>query len=410
MSRSILVVYRPAAGRYLAQFRAVAEAATELGVQTVVLLPEGEQAPETEGYPTYHADLEDTAAFRAAVDRVVAEHRLVRIFPLFEGDVLPAARARRDHGICGLTPDQALNFRDKNVMHRRAEELGVRVARSARPDTIGAVAEFAEQVGYPVVVKPYAGWACGSTYRVDDRAALDRVWAEMGDDRHEYRVEEFVSGSEYHVDSLTRGGEMVFEQLSKYTYSILEYKDEPGGTISRKHDLTADERRIIELNATILHGFGMATGVAHAEFFLTDAGEVVFGEVGARAGGGSIVPAVLAGRGINLAGEWCRLELDPGHTPDAVLGPEIGTEYLGSSRFGRITVISSRAELMELENVLDADVWKSVGDVLAPPTRSNDVLGWYVCSGRDFEDIKARFKVVRDAFRVETAAPEGGAG
>ncbi|MFE1787975.1 hypothetical protein ACFW7J_06180 [Streptomyces sp. NPDC059525] len=80
-------------------------------------------------------------------------------------------------------------------MHRRAEELGVRVARSCRPDTVGAVAEFADQVGYPVVVKPYAGWACGSTYRVDDREELDRVWAEMGDDRHEYRVEEFIRGT-----------------------------------------------------------------------------------------------------------------------------------------------------------------------------------------------------------------------
>lgn len=406
MSRSILVVYRPEVGRYLAQFRAVAEAAADLGVRTVVLLPEGGQAAETEGFPTYHADLEDAAAFRAAVARVVADHRPERIFPLFEGDVLPAARARRDHGIPGLTPDEALNFRDKNVMHRRAEELGVRVARSTRPDTVGAVAEFAEQVGYPVVIKPYAGWACGSTYRVDDRAALDRVWAQMRDDRHEYRVEEFVSGAEYHVDSLMRGTQIVFEQLSKYTYSILEYKDEPGGTISRKYDLTEPEQRIVGLNAEILRGFGMVTGVAHAEFFLTDAGEVVFGEVGARAGGGSIVPAVIAGRGINLAGEWCRLELDPAHTPDAVLGPEVGTEYLGTSGFGTITDISSRAELMELENVLDADVWKSVGDVLAPPTRSNDVLGWYVCSGRDFEDISARFKVVRDAFRVRTVTEE----
>lgn len=402
MNRSILVVYRPAAGRYTAQFRSVVEAARGLGVATVVLLPAGELAPEAEGLAQYHADLEDTAAVRAAVDRIVTEHRVERIFPLFEGDVLPASRSRRDHGIPGLTPDQALNFRDKNVMHRRAEELGVRVARSCRPDTVGAVAEFAEEVGYPVVIKPYAGWACGSTYRVDDRAALDRVWAEMGDDRHEYRVEEFVRGTEYHVDSLFQDGEPVFEQLSRYTYSILEYRDEPGGTISRKYDLSPAEQRILELNTVVLRGFGLRTGVVHAEFFLLDDGEVVFGEAGARAGGGSIVPAIEAGRGINLAGEWCKLELDPAHRPAARLGPEIGTEYLASGAYGRITAITTPAELTALEAVLDADVWKAVGDVLAPPTRSNDVLGWYVCEGADFEDVRARFKTVRDAFRVET--------
>ncbi|PCG81917.1 ATP-dependent carboxylate-amine ligase [Streptomyces sp. WZ.A104] len=403
MSRSILVVYRPAAGRYTAQFRSVVEAAAELGVATVVLLPTGWEAPETKGLACYHADLDDTAAVRAAVDDIHAEHPIERIFPLFEGDVLPASRSRRDHGIPGLTPDQALNFRDKNVMHRRAEELGVRVARSCRPDTVTAVAEFAEEAGYPVVIKPYAGWACGDTYRVDSRDDLDRVWEAMGDDRHEYRVEEFIRGTEYHVDSLFQNGEVVFEQLSQYTYSVLEYLDEPGGTISRKHGLSEREQRILDLNAVVLRGFGLSTGVVHAEFFLPDdGGDPVFGEAGARAGGGSIVPAIEAGRGINLAGEWCRLELDPDHRPAARLGPEIGTEYLGSPKYGRITAITTPEELTALDTVLDADVWKSVGDVLAAPTASNDVLGWYVCEGTDFEDVRARFKTVRDAFRVET--------
>ncbi|MDH6463396.1 formate-dependent phosphoribosylglycinamide formyltransferase (GAR transformylase) [Micromonospora sp. A200] len=413
MNRSILVVYRPAAGRYATQFRSVVAAAAELGVAAVALIPTGQPAAEVAGLPCYRADLDDPEAVRSVVAEIVAAHPVERIFPLFEGDVLTAARCRRDHGIPGLDPEQALTFRDKNVMHRRATELGVPVARSCRPDTVGAVAEFAAEVGYPVVVKPYAGWACGDTHRVDSAEDLDRVWPLVADARHDYRVEEYVRGVEYHVDSLLCDGEVVFEQLSRYTYSILEFRDEPGGTVSRKHDLTPAERRILAANGTVLRGFGMRTGVAHVEFFLRDDGEVVFGEAAARAGGGSIVPAIQAGRGINLAGEWCRLELDPGHVPAATLGPEIGTEYLCSDRYGRITAITTAEELRALDSVLDADVWKSVGDVLAPPTASNDVLGWYVCEGRDFDDVRARFKTVRDSFQVRTApvdvAPAGAA-
>ncbi|WP_435589961.1 ATP-grasp domain-containing protein [Micromonospora aurantiaca (nom. illeg.)] len=402
MNRAILIVYRPAAGRYAAQFRSVVAAATDLGVDSVVLLPTGGPAPETAGLPCHRADLDDPEAVRAAVAAIVADRPIERIFPLFEGDVLTAARCRRDHGIPGLDPEQALAFRDKNVMHRRAVELGVPVARSCRPDTIGAVAEFAAEVGWPVVVKPHAGWACGDTHRVDSADDLARVWPLVADARHDYRVEEYVRGAEYHVDSLLRDGEVVFEQLSRYTYSVLEFRDEPGGTISRKHDLTPAEQRILTASAGLLRGFGMHTGVAHVEFFLRDDGEVVFGEAAARAGGGSIVPAIEAGRGINLAGEWCRLELDPGHRPAAALGAETGTEYLCSDRYGRITAITTADELRALDSVLDADVWKGVGDVLAPPTASNDVLGWYVCEGRDFDDVRARFKTIRDAFQVRT--------
>ncbi|MEH0830204.1 ATP-grasp domain-containing protein, partial [Micromonospora sp. CPCC 205714] len=285
MNRAILIVYRPAAGRYAAQFRSVVAAATDLGVDSVVLLPTGQPAPETAGLSCHRADLDDPDAVRAAVAAIVADRPIERIFPLFEGDVLTAARCRRDHGIPGLDPEQALAFRDKNVMHRRAVELGVPVARSCRPDTIGAVAEFAAEVGWPVVVKPYAGWACGDTHRVDSADDLARVWPLVADARHDYRVEEYVRGAEYHVDSLLRDGEVVFEQLSRYTYSVLEFRDEPGGTISRKHDLTPAERRILTANAGLLRGFGMRTGVAHVEFFLRDDGEVIFGEAAARAGG-----------------------------------------------------------------------------------------------------------------------------
>ncbi|PWW58254.1 ATP-grasp domain-containing protein [Actinokineospora spheciospongiae] len=404
MNRAVVVVYRPEGGRYRSQLRAVVAQAKRLGREPIALLPEGWSTAETRGLITYHADLDDEADATAAFDLVCAEHDVERVFPLFEGDVLPASRWRKKHGIPGLLPDQALNFRDKNVMHLRAEELGVRVARSCQPHTLGTVLQFADEVGFPVVVKPAAGWACGGTHRVDSEADLRRVWGVVGDDRHHYRVEEFIHGAEYHVDVLVQDGQTRFEQLSKYTYSILDYRDEPGGTISRKYDLSPVERGILELNAVVLNGFELRTGVSHAEYFVRDDGEIVFGEAAARAGGGSIVPAIEAGCGINLAGEWCALELDPTHRPPTRLGPEIGTEYLSTDQVGPIVSMSTRADLLAIDSVLDAQLWKQVGDVLQPPTASNDVLGWYVCRGTGEEDIRGRFKTIRDRFVVRTGA------
>jgi biotin carboxylase len=277
------------------------------------------------------------------------------------------------------------------------------VARSCRPDTIGAVRELAAEVGYPIVIKPHAGWACGNTYRVDSDEELDRIWELMGDDRDGYRVEQFIHGTEFHVDSLMRDGEIVFAQLSRYTYSVLDFRSEPGGTVSRKYGLSPAERAILTENATVLMGFGMSTGVAHVEFFLRAGDDaVVLGEAAARAGGGSIVPMIEAGSGINLAGEWCRLELDPGHTVTVTGDSEIGTEYLTCDQVGRIVEITTAEELMSVDSVRDASVWKKVGDVLAPPTASNDVLGWYVCTGTGFDDVRERFARIRTRFQVRT--------
>lgn len=107
MNRSILVIYRPAAGRYTAQLRSVVEAATDLGVQPVVLLPTGwEEAPEVAGLPRYHADLDDTAAVRAVIDTICAEHGIERIFPSSRATSCPPAAA------AGTTPSPA-SFRTR---------------------------------------------------------------------------------------------------------------------------------------------------------------------------------------------------------------------------------------------------------------------------------------------------------
>jgi biotin carboxylase len=405
VGRSILVVYRPG-GRYVRQLRGVLSTASELGVRPVVLsaTPAREDAglAETAGVQLHYCNLDDVAAVRRTVAGICREDDIERIFPLFEGDVYPASLCRKDNGVSGLQPDQAIAFRDKNVMHRRAAEIGVKVARSCQPYTLGAVEDFVAEVGLPIVVKPYAGWACGGTYRVDSAGDLARVWAAIRDDRHDYRVEEFIQGEQFHVDSLVQRGTVVFEMLSQYTYSILDFRDEPGGTVSRRHELSEPHREILAENARVLCGFGLQTGVAHVEFFLGPDGTVRLGEAAARAGGGSIVPAFEVGLGLNLAAEWCRIELSDRYRPSVVDGPEIGTEYLSTVNHGTITSITGADELMALESVLDAEVWASVGDVIAPPSASNDVLGYYVCHGTGFDDVRTKFQRIRGAFRVET--------
>lgn len=405
MGRSVLVVYRPG-GRYVRQLRGILSALADLGVGPVVLsaAPSGADAGLSACSSSHvrYCDLDDVAAVRAAVAEICREHGIERIFPLFEGDVFAASLCRQDNAVPGLWPDQAITFRDKNVMHRRAAEIGVYGPRSCQPYTLGAVEEFVAEVGYPIVVKPHAGWACGSTYRVDGPTELARVWSLVRDDRHDYRVEEFVDGAQFHVDSLVRRGQVAFEMLSQYTYSILDYRDEPGGTISRRHDLSAGHRAILDENARLLRGFGLDTGVAHVEFFLGADGTVRLGEAAARAGGGSIVPAFEVGLGLNLAAAWCRLELDDGYLPQVADGPEIGTEYLSTGNHGTVTAITGAAELLALDSVLDAEVWASVGDVIRPPSASNDVLGYYVCHGSGFDDVRTKFHRIRGEFRVHT--------
>jgi glutathione synthase/RimK-type ligase-like ATP-grasp enzyme len=69
----------------------------------------------------------------------------------------------------------ARNFRDKAQMKSVLRAGGIPCARHRLADSAAAAADFAREVGFPLVVKPPAGAGAKSTFRLDDADDL-RVW------------------------------------------------------------------------------------------------------------------------------------------------------------------------------------------------------------------------------------------
>ena len=80
---------------------------------------------------------------------------------------------------------------------------------------MAGVWEAAEQIGYPLIVKPIAGAGSADTYRVDSAAELAEVLPLL---RHvpEVSVEEFVEAEELTYDTVCAGGRILFEHVLWY--------------------------------------------------------------------------------------------------------------------------------------------------------------------------------------------------
>src|SRR3954471_1105844 len=81
----------------------------------------------------------------ATVDRVLAN---------WEPLVILAARLRERWGMPGMSVDTVRGFRDKQLMKERVAAAGLRVPRSRRARTEHEVRAAAEELGYPLIVKP----------------------------------------------------------------------------------------------------------------------------------------------------------------------------------------------------------------------------------------------------------------
>jgi hypothetical protein len=287
-------------------------------------------------------------------------------------------------------------------MVARAGELGFRVPAWCLPHTLRTVEDFAERVGYPLVIKPYDGVACVSTHKISSPAELQQVWAAVSDRRHDLRVEEFVTGRQFHVDTILRRGEPVFEAVSAYTVTLLDnLRDHPLGSIALAGEQSGVERALLAATRALICGLGLQTGIAHTEFFLTERGELVFGETGARPPGAWGIPLYRAAFGVSLAYEWARTELDPGYVPRPPWRRFAGGELLFTRARGRIEQITSAEALARLPFVSEAQVWKAPGDLVGDAREvGSQALGHVVVTGSSVAEVAARLEQTRHAFTV----------
>ncbi len=90
----------------------------------------------------------------ATVLRELQGHNIDRVETLWEPMMRLAARLREAIGVPGMTVAQTLPFRDKGEMKRVVEAAGLRTPRSVRTSTRAGCREAAEQIGFPIIIKP----------------------------------------------------------------------------------------------------------------------------------------------------------------------------------------------------------------------------------------------------------------
>jgi len=89
---------------------------------------------------------------------------------------------------------------DKDDTKRVLSNIGLPVPRGAVVRSLDAAIATAEEIGYPVILKPLdANHGTGISPRVDDEHALQSAWVYSSAFGHRIVVEQFVSGRDYRV-------------------------------------------------------------------------------------------------------------------------------------------------------------------------------------------------------------------
>jgi hypothetical protein len=268
--------------------------------------------------------------FIAGLAYLMRTHKIDRIIALDDFDVEEAAELREHFRVPGMGQTTARHFRDKLAMRLKAEEAGLRVPGFTALFNDDEIRAFTERVKPPYMVKPRLEAAAKGIRKVNSADELWRVLFELGEKRHTYLAEQFRPGDIYHVDALTVAGKPVFTQVSQYLSTPWDVAH--GGGIFRSVTCeygSKDEKDLIKFNTEVMKAFGMVYSASHTEFIKSNEdGQFYFLETSSRVGGAHVAEMVEFASGINLWGEWARLETAVASGTEYKL-PKAKKEYAG---------------------------------------------------------------------------------
>jgi len=231
-----------------------------------------------------------------------------RLEATVEAHILPAAHVREALSIPGTSTKTAFLCRDKPAMKEVLREGDIPCAQSLGSSSRTEIRDFADAVGFPLILKPPAAAGAAGTVRADDGNELEAALNELGVDAGAtIAVEEFIEGHEGFYDTITIDGEVAHDFISHYYPNVLEAMRErwisPQFIATNRVDTAEDYDEVKEMGKKVISLLGIETSATHMEWFFGPKG-LKFSEIGCRPPGVRAWDLYGVGNDMDLYREW----------------------------------------------------------------------------------------------------------
>ena len=331
--------------------------------------------------------------------------KIHRLLGILEPLQVQLAEVRRALGIPGTTPETADLFRNKARMKDELRRHGLPCAKHALITSWADAEKFAAATGFPLVIKPPAGMAAKSTWRINNagelRAALNALHASS---EHPALAEEFLQAREHSFETITIGGQVRFVSISRYYPTPLEVVESPWiqwVIVLPRLIETQEFADVRELGVRAVKALGLETGFTHMEWFRREDGSLAIGEIAARPPGAHIVLANSYAHDADMYRAWARAVVD-----EAFDGPwerrySVGVAYLRGAGNGRVKAVHGveKANAKVGRLVVESQLPR----IGAPKSDSYEGDGYIIVRDPDVEVVKAAMTTVIETVKVEYA-------
>ena len=357
------------------------DAARRLDVEVVVASETEQTLADAMGDRALVVDLADPAGSAKRITSLADRSPLDAVVAVDDQGLLIAALAAADLGLPANPPEAVTRTRNKAAMRSALAAVLQPAFRVVGPrdDVVAA----AEDVGWPVVVKPVSLSASRGVIRADDpasaMAAAARIRAILHGDGHPAEepilVEAYVPGEEVAVEALLRNGNLevlaIFDKPDPLTGPYFE--ETLYVTPSRlPHQLQVEIGRSVAVAAAAI---GLREGPVHAELRIDPGGRPWILELAARTIGGLCARTLRFAAGVTLEELVLRhalgLPVDPRRERVAA-----GVMMLPIPAAGRLVAVRGQDEARAFPHITALEISIPLGGTVRPLPEGDRYLGF----------------------------------
>ena len=281
----------------------------------------------------------------------------------------------RELGLTCNPPETEILARNKFEMRNAFKNADLFCPKFIKADE-GLDVDELKDFKFPVIVKPTDAWSSKGITRVDEKAGLiDAIrYAASFSTEKKAIVEEFIDGPEYSAECICYNGKYDILTFTQKETTGFPHYIETGHV--QPSDIPEDKQEEIrQFLYKALAALKIQNGAAHAEFRLTEDGNIGIMEIGARMGGDNIGTHLTP---ISTGKDFVRMVIDVacGNAPDLTIVSEptpVRTKFIMNEKdvFDFNELASKAPSRIICKSVFDEDCSK-------PATNSGDRHGFYI--------------------------------
>ncbi len=345
----------------------------------------------------------DEGQLNAAVEWAQSHVWVDRLESTIESHQMTAARVREARHIPGTSVRTTWLCRDKPSMKEALRAAGVPTAASTAVETVDAAVAFANEVGFPLILKPRAGAGALDTTRVDSMEELRGALVNFGS-YDSIAIEEFVEGHEGFYDTIAIDGRISQDWVTHYYPNVLEAMRHrwisPQFVTTNRIDDSSFYAEVREMGARVIEALGIGTSATHMEWFYGPKG-LRFSEIGCRPPGVGCWDLYSAANDVDVYREWAHAIVHGSAERPLSRAYSAGIVALRPSQDGRITGYSGVDEIQARHGqwVIDAHL-PDPGTPTQPVEAGYMANAWVRLKHPDYDTVRGMLDDVGRTVKV----------